>query len=139
MDNIINLVNKLPMDIVNIIEEYLPKKEFVFTNKTNYELYHHLIKPNIKNYETYIRDTIKRDNVFVFEMIVRENYLKWFEIKNYTYQTYDFKNYVYFVINYCIENESNKCRNFITEFLQELGLYKNQHKKNFVKYIKWKN
>jgi hypothetical protein len=87
----------------------------------------------------YIRDTIRRDNNFVFEMIVRENYLKWFEIKNYTYNNYEFKNYVYFVINYCIENESNKCRNFITEFLQELGLYKNQHKKNFVKYIKWKN
>jgi hypothetical protein len=87
----------------------------------------------------YIRDTIRRDNNFVFEMIVRENYLKWFEIKNYTYKNYEFKNYVYFVINYCIENESNKCRNFIVEFLQELGLYKNQHKKNFVKYIKWKN
>ena len=26
MDNIINLVNKLPTDIVGIIEEYLPKK-----------------------------------------------------------------------------------------------------------------
>jgi hypothetical protein len=72
-------------------------------------------------------------------MIVRENYLKWFEIKNYTYNNYEFKNYVYFVINYCIENESNKCRNFIIDFLQKLGLYKNQHKKNFVKYIKWKN
>ena len=131
MDNIINLVNKLPMDIVNIIEEYLPKKEFVFTNKTNYELYHHLIKPNIKNYETYIRDTIRRDNNFVFEMIVRENYSKWFEIKKYTYKNYDFKNYAYFVINYCIENESSKCRTFIIDFLQELGLYKNQHKKNF--------
>ena len=39
MDNIINLVNKLPMDIVNVIEEYVPKKVFVFTNKTNYQLY----------------------------------------------------------------------------------------------------
>jgi hypothetical protein len=139
MDNIINLVNKLPMDIVNVIEEYVPKKVFVFTNKTNYQLYHPLIKPSIKNYETYIRDTIRRDNNFVFEMIVRENYLKWFENKNYTYKNYDFKNYAYFVINYCIENESTKCRNFIIDFLQELGLYKNQHKKNFVNYIKWKN
>jgi hypothetical protein len=138
MDNIINLVNKLPTDIVGIIEEYVPKKEFTFTNKTNYDLYHHLIKPTIKTYEMYIRDTIRRDNNFVFEMIVRENYLKWFEIKNYTYKNYEFKNYVYFVINYCIENESTKCRDFIIDFLEELGLYKNQHKKNFVNYIKWK-
>jgi hypothetical protein len=138
MDNIINSVNKLPTDIVGIIEEYIPKKVFTFTNKTNYQLYHHLIKPTIKTYELYIRDTIRRDNNFVFEMIVRENFLNWFEIKNYTYNNYEFKNYIYFVINYCIENESNKCRNFIVEFLQELGLYKNQHKKNFVNYIKWK-
>ena len=97
MNNIINLVNKLPTDIVNIIEEYVPKKEFVFTNKTNYQLYHHLIRPTIKTFETYIRDIIRRDNNFVFEMIVRENYLKWFEIKNYTYKNYAFKNYVYFL------------------------------------------
>ena len=95
MDNIINLVNKLPTDIVGIIEEYVPKKEFTFTNKTNYDLYHHLIKPTIKTYEMYIRDTIRRDNDFVFEMIVRENYLNWFEIKKYTYNNYEFKNYVY--------------------------------------------
>ena len=104
MDNIINLVNKLPTDIVGIIEEYIPKKHFVFTNKTNYDLYHHLIKPTIKTYEMYIRDTIRRDNNFVFEMIVRENYLNWFEIKKYTYNNYEFKNYVYFVINYLCES-----------------------------------
>ena len=139
MTNIFDLINKLPPDIINYeIKQFIPKKAFVFTNKENYILYHQLIKQDIINYENYIRDTIRRDNFFVFERIVRENYNKWTEFKKYMYKNIIFKNYAYFVINYCIENESNKCRNFIIDFLQELGLYKNQHKKNFVKYIKWK-
>ena len=140
MTNIFDLINKLPFSIVNYeIKQFIPKKEFVFTNKENYILYHPLIKQNIKNYENYIRDTIRRDNFFVFERIVRENYKKWIELKNYMYKNIIFKNYTYFVIHYCIENESTKCRNFMKSFFQELGLGKNQHKKNFVKYIKWKN
>ena len=138
--DLINLINKLPHDIVNYeIKQFIPKKTFVFTNKENYILYHQLIKQNIKNYENYIRDTIRRDNFFVFERIVRENYNKWTEIKKYMYKNIIFKNYAYFVINYCIENESNNCRKIMNSFFQELGLGKNQHKKNFVKYIKWKN
>ena len=131
-NNIFNIINNLPTDIVNVIEGYIPKKKFTFTNKTNYHLYHILIKPSIKNYESYIRDTIRRDNYFVFEMIVRDNYLKWFENKNYVYKNEVFKNYTYFIIDYCIENESTECRNFIINFLKELGLYKNQHKKNLI-------
>ena len=50
-----------------------------------------------------------------------------------------FKNYLYFVMNFCIENESNNCRKTVLEFLKEHGLGKNLHKKNIVKYIKWKN
>ena len=61
------------------------------------------------------------------------------EFKKYMYKNIIFKKYAYFVINYCIENESNNCRKFMNSFFQELGLGKNQHKKNFVKYIKWKN
>ena len=134
-----NKVMLLPDDIIRYIKEFIRTKDLVFVNRTYYNLYHILIKTSIKNYENYIRDTIRRDNDFVFEKVVNENYKKWFEIKNYNYKNLIYTNYCYFVINYCIENESTKCRNFITLFLKELGLCKNQHKKNFVKYIKWKN
>jgi len=50
-----------------------------------------------------------------------------------------FKNYFYFTINYCIENDSDNCRKIINKFLKEHGLDKNLHKKNVVKYIKWKD
>jgi hypothetical protein len=139
MSTIIDKINMLPRDIINFIKEFIPKSAFVFTNRENYLLYHNTIKPSIKNYENYVRDMIRRDNDFVFNMIVRENYLKWYEIKQYRYKNMIFKNYFYFTINFCIENDSNNCRNVMHNFLKEHGLGKNLHKKNIVKYIRWKN
>ena len=139
MNHIIINVNNLPEELIDKIKEYIPKKYLVFLNKTNYILYHSLIKPYIKNYENYIRDTIRRDNSFVFERIINENYTRWFQIKNYRYKNIITSNYAYFVINYCIENDSNSCRKITEDFFKELGLCKNLHKKNIIKYIKWKN
>jgi hypothetical protein len=139
MNELIVKINKLPTELVDIIKEYIPKKSLVFLNKTYYILYHPLIKQYINNYENYIRDVIRRDNEFVFERIVNENFFKWIQIKKYRYKNIIFNNYAYFVINYCIENESNSCRKIIEDFFKEQGLDKNLHKKNVVKYIRWKN
>ena len=140
MNNIINNVNKfLPVVIIDMIKEYIEKKQLVFTNKKNYILYHSLIRCNLQKYDSYIRDTIRRDNSFVFERILRENFEKWLKNNDYVYKNMIFKKYIYFAFHYCIENESLKCKNEMEKIFKELGLNKNQHKKNFVKYIKWKN
>jgi hypothetical protein len=130
---------KLPDDVIRYIFEFIPLKTLVFTNKTNYNLYHSLIKKYIINYENYIRDTIRRDNSFVFHKIIEENYMKWINIKKYSYQNTIYANYMYFVVDYCTENLSTRCRNEVTEFLKEHGLCQNQHKKNISKHIRWKN
>jgi hypothetical protein len=132
-------INKLPQDIINIIEEYIPKKIFIFTNRENYNLYHSLLKRHINNIENYIRYIVKFDYSFVFEKVIRENYEKWFEIKHYRYKDMIFADYFHFITNYCIENESSNCRKSILDFLKEHGLNKNLYKKKFIKYIKWKN
>ena len=133
------ITKRLPPELIRYIKEYIPKKTFVFTNRENYNLYHSLLKPSIKDYESYIRSMIRQDNEFVFKKIVEENFSKWYEIRQYKYKNMIFKNYLYFVMNFCIENESNNCRKTILDFLKEHGLGKNLHKKNIVKYIKWKN
>ena len=133
------ITKRLPVELVRYIKEYIPKKEFAFTNRENYNLYHILIKPCIKDYESYIRYMIRQDNEFVFKKIIEENYRKWYEIRQYKYKNMIFNNYLYFVINFCIENDSNNCRKVISDFLKEHGLGKNLHKKNVVKYIKWKD
>jgi hypothetical protein len=139
MLTLIDKINKLPHELINLIKEYIPKKNLLFTNKENYKLYHFIIRNYIRNYENYIRDTIRRDNYFVFNMILKENYTKWCEIKQYIYKNMVFLNYVYFIINYCIENESTNCRNVINIFFKEHGLGKNPHKKNVIRYIRWKD
>jgi hypothetical protein len=133
------ITKRLPPELIRYIKEYIPKKEFVFTNKVNYNLYHSLITPTIKDYESYVRAMIRQDNEFVFKKIIEENFSKWYQIRQYKYKNMIFNNYLYFVMNFCIENESNNCRKTILEFLKEHGLGKNLHKKNIVKYIKWKN
>ena len=133
------ITRRLPDELVRYIKEYIPKKELAFTNRENYNLYHHLIKPSIKDYESYIRAMIRQDNEFIFKKIIKENCSKWYEIIQYKYKNMIFKNYLYFVMNFCIENDSNNCRKIISDFLKEHGLGKNLHKKNVVNYIKWKN
>ena len=139
-ENIFNYINKLPIDLVNEIKKYIQNKNLIFTNNKNYMLNHYLIRnliPN-KNFELYIRNIVYRDFDYVFRQIIQENYLKWFDIKQYLYKNVIYKNYIYFIKDFCIENNSEKCRIMLNFFLDKLGLCKNQHKKNVNKHIIWK-
>ena len=132
-------ISDLPDDIINIIKEYIPRNKLVFVNKTFYNLYHNTIRKYIPQYQNYIRDIIRHDNDFVFEKIIQENIDKWMKIKHYRYKNMIFNNYIYFVMNFCIENDSERCRQILLEFLSKRDLCRNLHKKNVIKYIKWKN
>ena len=81
---------------------------------------------------------LRRDYDFVFERILIENYEKWLKIKHYIYKNVIYNNYIYFIKDYCIENESNKCRILINSFFKEHGLCQNQHKNNIIKNKRWK-
>ena len=140
LENIFIYINKLPIDLINEIKKYIPNKKLIFTNKKNYILNHYLIRYLIPkmNFEHYIRNIIYRDFDFIFTQIIQENYLKWFDMKQYMYKNVIYKNYIYFIKDFCIENNSEKCRIMLNNFLNKLGLCKNQHKKNINKHIIWK-
>jgi hypothetical protein len=137
--NIMIIIDKLPDDLIKLINEYIPKKALLFTNKMYYELYHPLIKTYISNYESYTRDMIRRDNEFVFEKIIRENFNKWSANRQYSYQHMLFNSYINFIMYFCIENESEKCRTILLNLFEERNFNRNRHKKNVIKYIKWNN
>ena len=138
-NELIEKIRKLPNELVDTIKEYVPKSKFIFTNRENYKLYHYLIPIKPNQVDNYIKDIIRRDNEYCLNAIIRENYCKWFEKGQIYYKNMSFGNYLYFIINYCIENGSENCLKIINIFLKEHGLGKNLHKKNVVKYIKWKN
>ena len=133
-------INKLPVELVLIVSSYIPAAAKIFLNKELYFKYHYLFRDciNRKQLENYIRTTIRQDNDFVFKQILIENHQKWLNMKKYLYQDCIYANYIYFLKTYCVENQSTKCKELITNLLEELGLSKNQHKKNIIRHIRWK-
>jgi len=137
--SIFNNVYKLPNDIIKLIKIYLPYKTLVFINNFYYNQYHYIIRKFIPKYENFTRNIIKRDNEYVFKQVIEENFDNWIKNKQYMYKNMIFNNYIYFIIYLCIENNSIQCREVIYDYLKKRDLCINLHKKNIVKYIKWKN
>ena len=133
-------VDKLPDDMIYEIYAYIPKIVTIFLTKKNYLKDHHLLKKltNKRHIENYIRTMVRQDNEFVFNRLLVENYHRWIQMTKYYYKNCIYTNYLTFIESYAIDNESTNCRRLICEFLLELGLSKNQHKKNIVKYIRWR-
>ena len=123
-------ITYMPVEIKNIIYEYIPVITKAFLNKENYLKYHKTVMDHCINKESYIRDMIKRDNDFVFTQIINYYYNRWLKIKKYIYNNGMYLNYVYFVQDYCVEHESTKCKNVVDNYFEINGISKNQHKKN---------
>jgi len=136
--NFFSSLNKLPDDIILSIYDYIPRKYLIFTNKNNYDTYHYLIKSRISNYETYIRNMVRQDCDFVFKRLINENLNIWKKLKQYHYKNIIYHNYLYFILNYSIDNEATKCKNLARELISEESISKNRHKKNICKYINGK-
>jgi len=136
--NLLERIVSLPNVLMDYIKDYIRFQEIVFCSKEYYLLYHPFIREMMlkNNYENYIRDTIRRDHSFVFEQITRENWKRWLAIRDYRYKNSVYSNYLYFLKDFCLINDSTNCRNFLNIFLKEQGIGKNQHKKNIVKNIR---
>ena len=136
--NVIKNIANLPDNIILKIFNYIPRQKLIFVNTEYYNSYHYLIKNYISIYESYTRNIIRKDNGFVFKNVIKENFENWIKNKQYRYKNMIFINYIYFVLYYCRENNSNKCCNILIDELLKRDLCKNQPKKNIIKYIKWK-
>jgi hypothetical protein len=139
-EELLKNINKLPEDVTHIIQSYIPKIVSIFLTRKSYLENHVIVKKyiNKRNIENYIRCMIRQDNDFVFNQLLKENHKRWINMKKCYYKNCIYSNYINFLESYAIDNESTKCRKTIVELFQELGLSKNQHKKNVSKYIRWK-
>jgi len=126
---------RLPDDVVRLILAFVPVQTLVCTNKRFYELYHPTLRKRIPLFIAYVRDTVKRDNEFVFSYIVRENIEEWLKNREYRYKNMVFNNFIYFLHHFCLEQDSEQCRQVLLAYFANLDLKKNLHKKNIVKYI----
>ena len=140
-NDLLKNIDKLPLELVDIVYSYIPKSVTTFLSKKNYIKDHNLIRKliNKRNIEQYIRTMIRQDNDFVFKHLLVENYNRCLNMKKYYYKECIYGNYLNFLESYTIDNESTKCRKILIKFLEEQGLRKNQHKKNRHRYIRWKS
>jgi hypothetical protein len=131
---------KLPEILVDIIYTYVPKSVTMFLTKKKYMEDHHNIRQLIdkRKIEQYIRAMVRDDNDFVFKHLLKENYVRWLNMRKYYYKECIYGNYVNFLESYAIDNKSTNCRRILIDFFEEQGLSKNQHKKNTIRYIRWK-
>jgi hypothetical protein len=115
-NNIIGMIGLLPEDVV--LYEILPSissEVIAGLNRQNYTDFHSCLKNRIPGmrYESYIRRTARNDHSFVFEQILGENFDKWRSMKKYLYNSCIFETYLHFLIQFCIDNDSPKCRELI--------------------------
>lgn len=129
------LETKIPIELINIIFNYLPYNRLVFLNTNYYFTYH--IYLNINNIENYTRYIIRNDNSFVFNMIIHEKLNNWYKIKKYQYKNIICYDYVSFINYFIIENNANNCKNILDSFE---GMGKNEFKKkNIIINKRWKH
>lgn len=145
-DELFQNMNKLPTELCNLIKTFVSYTVFINLNREYYFLHHYLFHNliNKRQLETYIRTMIRQDNDFVFTELLKENHKWWYKMKNYMYRDCIYAHYLVFLQAYCIEHDSFKCKKAITDLFvnlglkKELGLSKNQHKKNITRNIIWK-
>lgn len=134
--HIVKTMSDLPDDIIYIILDFIPRQKMICLNSTYYNIYHHLIRKHISIYESYVRDMITRDFNYVFERMLRENMNNWIDNRKYRYKNMVFSNYIYFVLHFCMEHNSEKCYEILINELSKRDLCRNLHKKIVIKYIK---
>jgi hypothetical protein len=145
-DKLFQNMDKLPTELCSLIRSFVSYTVFIALNKEYFFSYHYLFHNliNKRQLEAYIRTMIRQDNDFVFIELLKENHKWWYKMKNYMYRDSIYAHYLVFLQAYCGENDSFKCKKALTELFinlglkKELGLSKNQHKKNITRNIIWK-
>ncbi len=132
----------LPTEILELIWENVTPLIKSSVNKVNFEKYYNYRLINIsenENIERYVRFIIVNDYIFILKNMLKIKFDYWFKIKNYHYKYTVYPNMMHFLHNFCIQNNSQKCKQYIIETFENRGISKNLHKKNRIRNIGWTN
>jgi hypothetical protein len=136
-------MEKIPNEIKKYIFLYLDYNVLMLLNKDYYKKYHKLLLKcsNLiknKNEKSFIRYIIKNDYSFVFEENLIENFNKWIVKKKICYRYLIYDNFIYFLLNFCIQEKAPKCKNILVQTMKLNGMYKNIKNKVIYKIINYK-
>jgi len=134
-----NLVQTLPVELIELIWNNLNPHNKIFLNKKYYIELNYLIDGLVINYESYIRDIVRHDCSFSFNHILSRHFIHWLHKQNYKYNNIIYPDYINFILNYCASNNSSKCSYLINLQLNLSGLKKEWCKNSRIKYNRWSN
>ena len=132
----------LPPEILEMIWEYVDPLTKSSIDRENYQKHYNYRIRNIsenENVERFVRFLIVKDYAFVLRNVLIEKFDNWFNIKNYHYRYAVYPNMMHFLYNFCIQNDSQKCKQHIVDIFENRGISKNLHKKNRIRNIGWTN
>ena len=130
----------LPTDIIIEIKEYIPHNILYNVSKSYFYKYYTEIISNYslknKNFKKYILNIIKKDCIFQFRLLIDCNFITWLNTKKWIFKNTTYFNYLEFMKYISIENNSNKCLEFLNNKLNKTSKKKY---KNRTKNIVWSN
>ena len=111
-------IDKLPLELLEIIFSFIPNHYKVFINKKYYTKFNSLIMLRIKNFNSYVRDLIRNDSIFPFTFLLNRNFNYWINSSKMEYSENIYSNYYSYLLEYARKNNSNKCLDLLNFELQ---------------------
>jgi hypothetical protein len=137
-----NLYEKIQLnltdDLINIIYNFIPNIELIFINKKYYFTYHYLMENNVFP-NSYMRFVLRNDFNFIFNNLIETNYLKNRYITRNDIRYKNKNKSIFLLLDYSIQNNSNKCKIILDKFIKDNGLVLNRYKNKRKKNIEWTN
>lgn len=102
-------------DEKNIIFSYIQPTTLALLSKPLYIEHHKniLMKTTHRDYSGFIRDTLRNKRDFIFKYIAQEHFNIWNAWRIYRFQNSIYNNYVSFLLQFCIDTNSQKCRQIV--------------------------
>ena len=132
-------------DETNNIFSYIRPTTLSLLTKPLYIEHHHtiLIKTLHRDYSAFIRDTLRNKRDFIFKYIAKEHFDTWNTWRLYRFQNSIYNNYVSYILQFCIDTDSQKCRQIVLDAKNNMNNMNNadrekQHKNVRTKHTIWK-
>ena len=99
-----------------------------------------LIKTLHRDYSAFIRDALRNKRDFIFKYIAKEHFDTWNTWRLYRFQNSIYNNYVSYILQFCIDTNSQKCRQIVLDAKNNMNNAdrEKQHKNVRTKHTIWK-
>ena len=140
---IFSKIDKLPLELVNIIWGYIPACRRVWLNRGG--MWEHYVTSflqkdgdNERRAQAGIRRLLRNDRDYPFRLVIAEMYQPWQRLKRWQYKMWTFPTYISCLYHLCSEYDSTNCRKALVDHEKALGTYaKNRSRKTRVRLNRW--